>query len=145
MEILDQHGNVVAGQPDVHPDHYQRFAAMGKLLYHDPEQDFTIRAGVIWWARTVKDEWTYIIPMRIIDGWLLYVQGDRALKVKVEEFVRAAMWGKDLKPVKPEEVDAERIPPATVYLDAIANRRSLEEQIDLMGEGAEERFRQGVR
>jgi len=67
------------------------------------------------------------------------MHGDRCKKVHAEEFARAVLHG-ELQPRTAKEIDTERLSKASIGLDAIANRRTGEEQIEYMGEHAAERY-----
>lgn len=116
-----------------------RFDQMGKVLWHDEKQSLTIYAGNIFEAKTVKGNTNLIVAMRVIQGQMYYMHGDKAKKVPVDTFVRAVLGG-DLIPRNVKEVDAERLSMCAIGLDSIANRRTAEETIKYYGDMAEERF-----
>lgn len=118
------------------------FLEMGNVLYHDPKAGLTIREGQIFECPTTKGGKNLIVTMRHVDGWMVYVHGDKAKKVTMEVFVRAVMNG-DIEPVNPAKVDAGRMSMALIGIDAIANRRCAEEQIQHMEEEAFLRHQQG--
>lgn len=125
-----------------HQLNQQSFNEMGQVLFSDPAQGLTIRAGQIFEGRTVKGGTNLIITMRQKDGFMYYMHADKARKVSMESFVNAVMYG-DLQPRLAQEVDTERLSMAAIGLDALANRRTAEETIDFYGEGAAERFAEG--
>jgi hypothetical protein len=116
-----------------------RFDQMGKVLWHDEKQGLTIYAGNIFEGRTVKGNTNLVVAMRVLQGQMYYMHGDKAKKVPVETFVRAVLNG-DLIPRNVKEVDAERLSMCAIGLDSIANRRTAEETIKFYGDQAEERF-----
>lgn len=117
-----------------------RFDQMGKVLWHDPKEGLTIYAGNIFEGKTVKGNTNLIVAMRVFDGHMYYMHGDKAKKIPLQNFVRAVMGG-DLIPRDIKEVDAERLSMCAIGLDSIANRRTAEETIKYYGDQAEERFR----
>jgi hypothetical protein len=128
--LLDEKGN---------PLHVQNFDHLGRILYQDFKNGLVVRAGNIFEARTVKGHTNLIVAMRVLNGHMYYLHGDKARKVRVEEFARAIEYG-DLIPRAATEIDTERLSMCAIGLDAIANRRTAEETIDFYGEGAAERF-----
>lgn len=123
-------------------EHGISFDKMGKVLFHDKASNLTIYAGNIFEGRTVKGNTNLIVAMRVIDGHMYYMHGDKAKKVKLHEFTRAVLHG-DLIPRTAKEVDAERLSMCAIGLDSIANRRTAEETIKYYGDMAEERFKTG--
>lgn len=123
--------------------HVSSFKEMGKVLFFSEKDGVIIRAGQIFEARTVKGHTNLIVTGRVYDGYMYYFHGDKARKVKLDQFVKAVMSG-DLQPRDPKEIDTERLSLATISIDAIANRRTGEEQIEYYGENAEERYLAGA-
>lgn len=105
------------------------FIELGKVLVYDPDSKVTIREGQIFEAPTVKGGKNLIVAMRVRDGYMVYIHGDRAKKVQADIFLRAVING-DIEPKLPLEVDAGRMSMAMIGIDAIANRRTAEETID---------------
>lgn len=119
--------------------HAASYDEMGMVLFHDEKAQLTIRRGNIFEARTVKGHTNLLIAMGVSDGFMFYMHADKAKKVKLEQFINAVMCG-DLEPRSAKEIDTERLSMASIGLDAIANRRTGEEQIQYFGDRAEERF-----
>ena len=115
------------------------FEQMGKLLFFDPDQACAIHAGQLYEAKTVKGNTNLIVTMRVVDGYMVYMHADMPKKVKLDTFVHAVLHG-DLEPRNAKEIDTERLSMMSIGLDAIANRRTGEEQIEYMGDGAAERY-----
>ena len=124
----------------------QSFNEMGRELIVDHEAKFTVREGQIFEAPTVKGGKNLIVAMRVVEDangkWMVYTHGDKAKKVPVDVFHRAVLNG-DIEPKKPTEVDAGRMSMAMIGIDAIANRRTGEEQLMMMEEEAFIRQQQG--
>lgn len=118
------------------------FLEMGEVLFHDPKAGLTIRQGQIFECPTVKGGKNLIVTMRNVNGWMIYIHGDKARKTSMEVFVRAVMNG-DIEPKMPNEVDAGRMSMAMIGIDAIANRRTGEETINAYEEAAFLRHRDG--
>lgn len=118
------------------------FEEMGLYLGGSEKEGMVVRAGQIYEAKTVKGGKNLIVALRVLDGWMYYGHGDKLRKVKCEQFLDAIRHG-DLEPKKVKEVDVGRLSMAIIGLDAMANRRTGEEQIQYMGEGAEDRFQRG--
>lgn len=115
------------------------FRAMGKVLYQDPKGEFEIHSGDIYEAKTTLGHTNLIVALRLYDGYLIYAHGDKCKKVKLQEFVRAIEGGElDLR--WPDEIDKERLSMSVIMLDAIANRRSFEQSMELMADEAEEYY-----
>lgn|GEM_PF-4712450 len=119
------------------------FIEMGAVLFADEKAGLVIREGQIFEAPTVKGGKNLIVTMRVVDNFMVYCHGDKVKKVSMFEFLRAVYNG-DIEPKLPSEIDTERMSMATIGLDAIANRRTAEEYIELMGEQAEARMRGGA-
>lgn len=117
------------------------FIEMGNVLYVDIKAGLTIREGQLFEAKTVKGGKNLIVAMRNVDGWMIYTHGDKVRKVQMETFVRAVYNG-DLEPKHPKEIDTERLSMVQIGIDAFSNRRTAEEHIQIMGEGAEARYLQ---
>ena len=115
------------------------FDQMGKIILVDLEQGIKIHAGQIFEAKTQKGGTNLIVAMRVLNSHMYYMHGDRCKKVHAEEFARAVLHG-ELQPRTAKEIDTERLSKASIGLDAIANRRTGEEQIEYMGEHAAERY-----
>ena len=115
------------------------FVTMGKILLESPGDNLCIREGQLLQGKTVTGGTNLIVCMRVVDGHMIYAHGDKVKKIDIDTFIRAVLHG-DLEPKMPKEIDTERLSMATIGMDAIANRRTVEEHIDLMGEGAEERY-----
>lgn len=118
------------------------FEEMGLYLGGSEKEGIIVRAGQIYEAKTVKGGKNLIVAMRVMDGWMFYAHGDKIRKVKADQFLNAIRHG-DLEPKNVKEVDVGRLSMAIIGLDAIANRRTGEEQIQYMGDGAEDRFQRG--
>lgn len=118
------------------------FIDMGNVLYHDPSAELMIRAGQIFEAKTVKGGKNLIVAMRVVDGWMVYLHGDKAKKVSMFQFVNAVMGG-ELEPKMPTQVDVGRMSMAAIGIDAVANRRTAEERIDEIEEQAIARLQRG--
>lgn len=118
------------------------FEEMGLYLGGDAKDGIVVRAGQIYEAKTVKGGKNLIVALRYLDGWMYYGHGDKIRKVKGDQFLNAIRHG-DLEPKNVKEVDVGRLSMAIIGLDAIANRRTAEQQIQFMGDSAEERFRRG--
>lgn len=131
--LVDEYGN--STRP--------KFDQMGKLIFFDAENGISIFAGNIFEAKTVKGSTNLIVVMRVINGFMYYMHGDKGRKVKMEQFISAIMHG-DLIPRSAKEIDTERLSMCAIGLDAVANRRTAEETINYYGEGAEERFKAGA-
>lgn len=116
-----------------------RFDSMGKVLFHDQKAGLTIYAGNIFEGKTVKGGTNLIVAMRVYQGNMYYMHGDKAKKVPLNVFARAVMAG-ELIPRNIKEVDVERLQMCSIALDSIANRRTAEETINYYGDNAEERF-----
>lgn len=117
----------------------QDFRNMGGVLYKDPNGEFEIHAGDIFEAKTILGHTNLIVAMRLIEGWIIYAHGDKCKKVLLQEFVRGIEGG-DLELRWPDDVDKERLSMAVIMLDAIANRRTFEQSIDLMSDNADEYY-----
>lgn len=115
------------------------FLEMGEILYVDLKAGLTIREGQLFEGKTVKGGRNLIVAMRNVDGWMIYTHGDKVRKVQMEAFVKAVYSG-DLEPKHPKEIDTERLSMVQIGIDAFSNRRTAEEQIEFMGEGAETRY-----
>lgn len=120
------------------------FNEMGNPIIIDEEAGFTVREGQIFEAQTVKGDKNLIVAMRLVDGFVVYIHGDKAKKVPVEDFHRAVLNG-DIEPKKPTEVDAGRMSMAMIGIDAVANRRTGEEQILYTETVSEDKFLRGER
>lgn len=114
--------------------------SQGPLLYADPNGYFDIRSGDVFRAETVKGGHNYVVALRVFNGYFYYGHGDKVKKVEFDNFVKAVEHG-DLEFIPMDELDKERLSMAVIGLDAIANRRSAAQSIDIMAESAEE-FRQ---
>lgn len=119
------------------------FDQMGRVIVYDAEQGIVIRAGNIFEAKTVKGNTNLIVAMRVINGWMYYMHGDKGKKIEAHKFVRAVAHG-DFQPRTAKEVDTNRLSMCAIGLDSIANRRTAEETIKYYGDQAEERFKQGA-
>ena len=138
--LVDEHGNHIGLSPK--RPQAASFDAMGKEIYNDPTTGIRIHAGNIFEGKTVKGGWNLIVVFRRMGPWILYMHGDKAKKVSLFEFVRAVENG-EMIPRTIHEIDPGRLEMASIGLDAIANRRTAEETIMCMGEGAEERYNRG--
>lgn len=118
------------------------FLDMGDILYSSPSQGLTIRAGQIFQGKTVKGGTNLIVAMRTMPGFMVYAHGDKVKKVDMETFINSVLHG-DLEPKLINEVDPGRLSMSVIGLDAIANRRCGEVQIDAMTEKRIERMRSG--
>ena len=116
------------------------FRSQGPLLYADPQGDFDIRSGDVFRAQTVKGGYNYVIALRVFNGRMYYGHGDKVRYVPLYDFVNTVDHG-DLEYVKMDELDRDKLSLSVIGLDAIANRRSAAESIDIMADSAEE-FRQ---
>jgi len=118
------------------------FDDMGKVIYQDLSQGLVIRQGQIFECPTQKGDTNLIVALAARNGFMYYAHGDRGKKTRLDGFVNAVLYG-DIQPRKAKEIDTERLTMSTIGIDAIANRRTGEEQIEYYGDGAEERFRRG--
>ena len=116
------------------------FDDMGQIIYQDLSQGVIIRKGQIFECPTVKGGKNLIVTLAVKDGHLLYAHADKGRKTPIDAFIKAVLHG-DIELKRASEIDTERLSMATIGMDAIANRRSGEEQIEFYGEGAAERFR----
>ena len=112
------------------------FREVGRILYMDPEGQFDIRAGDVFEGETIKGTKNLVVALRIIDGWMLYSHSDKVRKVRIEEFVRSIESG-DLELKYVDEIDTERLHMAQIGLDALANRRTWEEALQVQADQAE--------
>jgi len=119
--------------------HAPSFEKMGPVILIDLKEGIKVHAGEIYEGKTVKGHTNLIVTMRSTDGFILYCHGDKIRKVKNETFMMAVLHG-DLQPRKAKEIDTQRLAMATIGLDAVANRRTAEEQIEYYGDGAAERY-----
>lgn len=133
--LIDQYGNPIKGQGI----HAKSFDSMGRILIHDEETGLTVYAGNVFEAKTVKGGKNLIVAMRVMNGYMIYMHGDRAKKVPVREFLDRIMSG-DLEPKSIKEIDPERLSFAAIGLDSLANRRTAEQTIDYYGDGAVDRY-----
>ena len=115
------------------------FVTMGNCLFESPGDGLRVFEGQLFEGKTNKGGRNLIVCMRVDQGNMIYLHGDKVKKIDLDTFIRAILHG-DLEPKMPKEIDTERLSMATIGMDAIANRRTVEEHIDLMGEGAEERY-----
>lgn len=113
------------------------FRAMGKVLYVDPKGEFEIHAGDIYEARTTLGHTNLIVALREYNGWMYYAHGDKCRKVLARDFIRSVEDG-SLELRWPDEIDKERLSMSVIMLDAIANRRTFEESMDIMADQADE-------
>jgi len=113
------------------------FRSQGPLLYADPNGHFDIRSGDVFRAQTVKGGYNYIVALRVWNGNMLYGHGDKVKQVPLHEFVRPVEYG-DVQFIPMNELDKEKMSLAIIGLDAIANRRSAAQSIDVMADSARE-------
>lgn len=123
-------------------DMWDRFNEMGDIAVSRLDQGLIIREGQLFEGKTVKGGKNLIVTLRAKDGWMYYLHGDRAKKVEIDRFVNAVLCG-DLEPKLAQDVDVGRLSMAAIALDALANRRSVDQQIDAVAETAEHRFMGG--
>lgn len=116
---------------------FTEFRNQGQVLYKDPNGEFEIHAGDIYEAKTIKGHTNLIVALRNVNGFMIYAHGDKCKKTPYKEFIRAVESG-DLQLRWPDEIDKERLSMAVIMLDAIANRRTFEESIEIMAENADE-------
>lgn len=117
------------------------FRERAKLLASS-EAGYEIYAGDIYEAKTIMGNTNYVIAFRIMDDHMFYGQGDKVKKVPLEHFLRAIESG-DLQLKYIDEVDVERIAMCQICLDAIANRRTFEQAVDMQLDQAERIFNGG--
>jgi hypothetical protein len=115
----------------------EAFRGMGKLIYRDPQGNFEIRAGDLYEAKTVTGHTNLLVTLRCFDGWVYYAHGDKMRKVVLIEFARAIESG-ELLLRWPDEIDTERLSMSVIALDAMANRRSFEQSLQIKADEAEE-------
>lgn len=115
------------------------FRNMGQVLYRDPKGEFEIHAGDLYEGKTTLGHTNIIVALRNYDGWLVYAHGDKCKKVRIQEFIRAIEDG-SLELRWPDEIDKERLSMSVIMLDAIANRRSFEQSMELMADEADEYY-----
>ena len=129
------------------PTAWDRFNEAGDPLCMIPGTDVWIRSGQIFETDTVKGNTNLIITMKnpkdTSGQWIYYLHGESIKKVARDQFLKAVEWG-DVQPRLLQEVDVERIAKCHIALDAIANRRSVRDQIDAMSETAELRAKGGM-
>ncbi len=95
--------------------------------------------GAVFEAETMKGHKNYVIFMFVRDGWVYYVHGDRAKKVRKDQWSKLVDYG-DLEFVPKEKVDPERKSLAVLSLMAMANGLSFNDYMKMMwghGEGSQ--------
>lgn len=107
----------------------QDFRSGSKIIYENKADGIEMWAGDLFEAKTVKGHKNLIFVLRIINGYIFYSHGEKVKKVPLEQFLNAVRHG-DLEPKDPKEIDPERLAHAQIGLDAIANRRTAQQQID---------------
>jgi hypothetical protein len=115
-----------------------KFREMGKLLFKSKNKEFSVYAGDIFEAKTVKGNKNLLVAIRVYPDeqgelWMFYLHGGNAKKVKLKEFVQACEAG-DLELKKPIEIDVERLALCDIMFDGFCNRRTFEEAIDVTEE-----------
>ena len=113
----------------------EEFREIGKVIYEC--EKFDIRAGDIFEGKTHKGHTNLIVALRVWDGYMYYLHGDKAKKVPLKFFIRA-IENSDIELRYADEIDTERLSMAAIMLDAMANRRTFEESLHIQSEQAEE-------
>jgi len=123
-------------------EYLEEFRDSSHVIFEDRIQGIEIWAGDLFEAKTVKGHTNLIVAMRVKDGHMFYSHGDKVKKTPIADFIKAIEWG-DLQIRLPKEIDTDRLSQVAIGLDAIANRRTGQQQIEHLECSAEERLRTG--
>jgi hypothetical protein len=116
------------------------FDRQGRVLYSDKE--IAIHGGNVFKAQTVKGHWNHIVAMRVYEGQMFYMHGDKVKKTSLFEFVNRVKQG-ELIPVDVKDLDVDALATTAILLDSVANRRTSMQQIDYLEQMAIERMKRG--
>lgn len=120
----------------------ESFDDLGPVLIVTPG-GCLIRGGHVWKAPTSKGGYNYLITMRIFNGWMYYAHGDRIKKIQAERFCQCVDEG-EFDHVKYTEMDQERLSMAMIGFDAIANRRTYEQSMEVSEQEMEVALKRGT-
>lgn len=95
--------------------------------------------GAVFEAETMKGHKNYVVFMFVKDGWVYYMHGDRAKKVRKDQWNRLIDYG-DLEFIPKSKVDPEKKSLAVLSLMAMANGLSFNDYLKVIwghGEGSQ--------
>ena len=154
-------GFSVTEQQGMHRESISREAFMefndrGKVIYHDPKSNLTIRRGHLYFAQTLKGGKNLIVAAyarsvspalpftdgRAYSDWVFYGHGPHVRQVPLEIFARSVETG-ELEPADPTKIDPGRLDLSMIMLDAMINGRTPEATLTLQEDEATEFLQRG--
>jgi hypothetical protein len=85
--------------------------------------------GDVFEVETRRGGTNYIYFSQVRDGWVYYLHGQKALKIRYEEFLKLIDYG-DIVPVPKDKVDPERLSLAALGLAATAQGLSFNDYLN---------------